>query len=250
MATVQGECGLIEIFCDFTGEEKLILNTNDSWSVGPFICGGEGIEDTDAGATILDSDPNLGGVIQLIGSNEDLDCTALMTGMMFDVGLMGPIFMEARVQLPDTDTAAFFVGFNDACTRDVSLVDVIDGATTTVLTMGASDMCGFYFSSELTEDEMWHCVYRGGTTTGPVLSTTVESGVNATAGEWQLLKLEIDPNGTARWYIDNVLKQTVEGAVSTSTDLGFMCAAGANTTQFAIMKVDYIMIRANRDWTV
>jgi hypothetical protein len=244
----QGEWGIIEIKCDFTGEEKIIVNTNDSWSVGPFILGGEGIEDNDAGATIMDTTPNLGGVLRLIGSNEDLDTTALMTGMMFDVALMGPIFMECRVQTPDLDDKAFFIGFNDVCTRDVSIVDVLDSSTGTTLGIAASDVCGFSLSSQLTEDEMWHCPFAGGTAATETVSTNVESGVDAVLSEWQLLRLEIDPNGTARWYIDNALVQTKEGAVSTTTDLGFMMASGANTTQFVHLDVDYIIIRAGRDW--
>jgi len=58
------------------------------------------------------------------------------------------------------------------------------------------------------------------------------------------------PNGTASWYIDGVLKKTVEGAASTSTDVAVCLAAAANTTEFAIMDVDYLMVEANRDWTV
>ena len=251
MATVQGECGLIEIFCDFTGEEKKITSTTDSESVGPFICGGEGIEDSDAGAVIVDTTAyNLNGVIELIGSDEDLDTTALMTGMMFDVALMAPIMMEARVQFPDMDDKAIFIGFTDACTRDVSIVDVLDSSAGTTLGIAASDVVGFSLSSELTEDEMWHCPYAGGSTTTPTVSTNVESGVDAVAGEYNILRLEIDPNGTARWYVDNVLKQTVTGACSTTVEMGFMAASGSNTTEFSVTKIDYILIRANRDWTV
>jgi hypothetical protein len=193
---------------------------------------------------------NLNGVIELISANVDLDCTALMTGMMFDVGLMGPITMEVRVQFPDLEDKAVFIGFNDVCTRAVNSTAVLDSSTATTLGIAASDVIGFSFSSELTEDDMWHMPYAGGSEATPTVSTDVESGINAVSGEYNILKLEIDPDGTARWYIDNILKQTVEGACSTTVEMGFMAASGANTTEFAITKIDYILVRANRDWTV
>jgi hypothetical protein len=62
--------------------------------------------------------------------------------------------------------------------------------------------------------------------------------------------LEITPTGTARWYIDGVLKKTVSGAASTTTDYAVVLAAGANTTELAIFDCDYILVEANRDWTV
>jgi hypothetical protein len=70
------------------------------------------------------------------------------------------------------------------------------------------------------------------------------------AGEWQVLRLEIDPNGTARWYVDEDLKQTVTGAVSTSVDLKFFIAVEAKGAAIETMDIDYIKIKANRDWTV
>jgi hypothetical protein len=62
--------------------------------------------------------------------------------------------------------------------------------------------------------------------------------------------LEVAPNGTVRWFIDGVLKKTVEGAASTTTNMAVCLAAAANTTEFAIIDVDYLCVEANRDWTV
>lgn len=242
-----GSVGKVRCFIDFTGEEAPVALTNDQEPLGGgFFIGGEGIEDADTGLTLFDSD-GLNGVARIIGGNTDHDCTAIMTAMCFDVGLMGPIIMETRVRMPDLDDKAIFIGFNDVCTRDVAINDLMDAGTTT-LTLTASDLVGFYLSSELTDDEDWHGVYNGGSTTGETTSTNVDLDDDAVAGEFQILRLEIDPNGTARWYIDGVLKQTVEGAVSTTTDLGFMMAAGANTTELVHLEPDYILVEANRDW--
>jgi hypothetical protein len=42
----------------------------------------------------------------------------------------------------------------------------------------------------------------------------------------------------------------VKNAVSTTTDYAVVLAAGANTTQLNIVDCDYILVEANRDWTV
>ena len=69
------------------------------------------------------------------------------------------------------------------------------------------------------------------------------------AGEWQQLRLEIDPNGTARWYIDGELLWTQAGAVSTTTDLGVILGVEAKGNAVEEMDVDYLLVTANRDWT-
>ena len=125
---------------------------------------------------------------------------------------------------------------------------MIHGATATI-TLTASDICGFLLSAELSDDEDWHMVYNGGTTTGETTSTSIDADDDAVAGEWQVLRLEIDNNGTARWYIDGALKQTVKGAASTTVDLALALAVEAKTASIEKLDVDYLSVRANRDWT-
>ena len=121
---------------------------------------------------------------------------------------------------------------------------------TATLTLTASDICGFFLSAELTDDEDWHMVYNGGTTTGETVSTSVDADDDAVAGEWQVLRLEIDTNGTARWYIDGVLKQTKTGAASTSVNMALILGVEAKGAAIENLDVDYLLVQANRDWTV
>jgi hypothetical protein len=113
----------------------------------------------------------------------------------------------------------------------------------------ASDICGFFLSAELSDDEDWHTVYNGGTTTGETDSTALDCDDDAVTGEWQVLRLELAPNGTVRWFLDGVLVRTVTGAVSTSVDLSLILALEAKGAANEIMHVDYLMVEANRDWT-
>jgi len=242
----QSGAGQIRLFNDFFGVAEYLTLTNDTAPAGDFYIGGEGFEDNDAGAAYLQSDA-LSGVVRLTSADTDKDTTFIGTDKCFDVGLMAPIVIEARVRFVDLDAKAAFIGLTDVLTLDEQMEDILLGDTVT-MTLTASDLCGFYLSSELTDDEDWHMVYNGGTTTGVTVSTSLDADDDAVAGEWQVLRLEVDPNGTARWYIDGVLKQTVEAAVSTSTDMGVMCGVGANSAEVAIMDVDYLLVEANRDW--
>jgi hypothetical protein len=168
---------------------------------------------------------------------------------MWNVGLMGTIVAEARVRLVDLDLKEIFFGFVGADPTALSIQVGIAHGATTVLTLVDDDICGFLLSAELTEDEMWHSVFNGGTTTGQIVSTPNEMGVDAVAGEWDFLRLEIDNNGTARFTVNGDLKQTVEGAVSTSVDLAAVLGVEAKTAVIEIMHADYLLMTGNRDWT-
>jgi len=258
MATIQSEFGKIRIFEDFIGPEWLIGETGASGVVGQFRLIGNGhVDGADSGATSQESDPCLNGVIRLLATDEDLHSCGITTSLMFNPGLMGTMVLEARVQMSDLDTKQVFIGFSDinadAQILEDTLVNIDTGAATTI-TNTASDFCGFLLSSEATDDEDWHAVYNGGTATAITLSTSADLDSDAVAAEWQIMRVEIDNDGTARWYIDGEIKQTTEGAVSTaSTDFfagQIIIENLANTSTTESIDIDYILITANRDWTV
>lgn len=242
----QSGCGKIRLFNDFFGVSNYLTLGADTGPAKDFYLGGFAFADNDAGASYLQSNA-LGGVIKLTSGNIDQDMTFIGTDICFDVGLMAPIVIEARVRFVDLDDKAAFIGLTSILTLNAQMSDIIDrgGNTTTTLT---AELCGFHLSSKYTDDQDWHGVYKGGTTTGETTSTNTDLDADAVAGKWQILRLEVAPNGTAEWFIDGVLEQTVKGAISTSTDLAVVCGVGANTTEFAIMDVDYLLVTTNRDW--
>ena len=251
MATIQSEVGQIRIFDDFIGPEWTIAETaDDSMNLGMFRIVGQGIAEVDSGITVLEADPNLNGVASLTTTDEDLHSCGLVTAKCLDVGLMAPFVLETRVQFPDLDTKEFFFGLSDYNDDAAILEGGLVHIATTVITNTASDFCGFHFSSEATDSTDWHMVYNGGTTVATVLSTDVDADDVAVAGEWQVLRLEVDPNGMARWYIDGVLKKTLAGAVSTSVDLALVALLQSTAAEIQYAKLDYILLLANRDWTV
>ena len=240
----QGEVGRIRLFNDFFGVGNTLALTADTAELGDFYAGGEGFEDADAGIAGKDA---LSGVVTITSGNTNADTTFIGTHIGLDVALMGTIVLETRVQLPDLDTKEIFFGLTSILSVDEQLEDIVINASGTTITMPA-DLVGFYLSDELTDDEDWHGIHSGGTATASTTTTAVDLDDDAVAGEWQILRLEVAPNGDCRWYIDGDLKQTVAGACSTTTDLAVCLAAAANTTELAIMDVDYILVKANRDW--
>jgi hypothetical protein len=244
----QSANGRIRLFEDFFAEDP-VSNTATDRALGNFTVAGQGSEDTDSGIPLLHADA-ISGVGVMTTTNEEDHTILIGTPVAFDVGLMGTIVAETRVRFVDLDTKEVFFGFTDIDPSTLSIeTNVMTGATTT-LTLTASDICGFFLSAELSDDEDWHTVYNGGTTTGETDSTALDCDDDAVIEKWQVLRLELAPNGTVRWFIDGVLVRTVTGAVSTSVDLSLILAVEAKGNAIEIMHVDYLMVEANRDWTI
>jgi hypothetical protein len=242
----QGEPGRIRLFYDFYGEDS-IANTAELRQLGPFSVGGQGNAEVDAGV------PTIAGVLsgagRLTTTNEANHTTMVGTQAGFDVALMAPIILETRVQMENLDTKEVFIGFSDIAPETLSIeTDILTGATAT-MTNTASDFVGFFLSAELSDDEDWHAVYNGGTASAVTTSTSLDLDDDAVAGEWQVLKLEIMPDGRANWYIDEVFKKTVAGAASTTTNLALCVGVEAKGAAIETLDVDYILVKANRDWT-
>jgi hypothetical protein len=251
MAEVHGANGRIEIFEDFLAGEDIVAATAATRSFGGsgLRVLGQGIAEADSGITVLESD-GLNGVGAFTTTNEDAHSCGLATGTVFDVAKMAPIVAECRVQFADLDTKAFYFGFTDVNTDTTILEGNQLVAASGTLTLSASDLCGFLLDAEATDDEDWIMAYNGGTTTGETTIANIDANDDAVAGEFQILRLEIAPNGTARWYIDGVLKQTKTGAVSTTTDLALLAMIEARAASNEYVYLDYIYVSANRDWTV
>lgn len=238
--------GRIRLWNDFFGVANTLALTADTAQLGDFYAGGEGFEDADAGVAGKNA---LSGVITITSANDDADTSFIGTHIAIDVGLMGEITLETRVQLPDLDTKEIFFGLTSVLSVDEQLEDIVKNASGTTITMDA-ELCGFYLSDELTDDEDWHGIHNGGTATASTTTTGVDLNDDAVAGEYQILKLTVSPDGTVRWYIDEVLLQTVVGAINPATDFAVCLAAAANTTELAIFDADYLLVECARDWTI
>lgn len=250
----QSGYGKILCFNDFTGEEiQVAANmehasaTGAIWNLsGGFTVKGQNLDQTDAGLPAVEDGLN-GQVTITSSATAGGDACFVTTETCFKPSVNGTLVLEARVELAALTARRVFVGFSGTVADAQSTI--CSGATAT-LTLTESNLAGFLFDSGLTTNVEWHCVYNGGSTTGVTDATAVNSGVAPVAGNMDVLRVEIDNNGTARWYINGVLKQTVAGAVSTTAVFGGCVGVVSTTTTVASVTADYIAVEANRDWTV
>lgn len=250
----QSEVGKIRLFDDFTGPElstatNVAIGTTAGGcniAIGPFKITGDGMDDSAAGVAHIDDMPS--GAVSLTTKAENLHSTYVGTGTIFNVALMGTLVIEARVQMNALTARTVYIGFTSD-NDDQQQICCESGGTTTI-TLTEDDLCGFLYSDELTTDIDWHYIYKGGATTGETVSTSVDSGVTPVALEWDILRVEVDNNGTARWFINGELKKTLAGAMAVGSEyVAAVVGVSANASTAARVDLDYLLVTANRDWT-
>ena len=246
----QGSYGKIYLFTDFCGAETPVAGTGAYAAAtgnqivqGPFKVVGD-LAETDTGLVSLSK---ASGYARISGNDEDGKGVAVATEVCFSPVLNGPMAVECRLERAALTAGVVFVGFCDTIADDVAEPLTSTGTTHTLT---AGNLCGFLLDSQLTAaDGLWHTVFNGGSTTGVTLSTTNESTKTAILAESDIVRVEIDPNGTARFFINGDLERTVEGAVSTTTLQGALVGCWGTTSTAADVDVDYFAVEANRDWT-
>ena len=254
MAIEQSGRGRIEVFEDFLGAENPLAATvqeNNATTTallnfGPLVCRGEAFEDGTSGIVpVADALSGVGRFTAPYGA--DGDVIFLGTETMIGIALMAPIILECRVQMAALTARRFYMGLvgNFADSQGV----ICTGSTGT-LTLTEANQCGVLFDSGLSESVKWYMPFKGGSATGITDASEVVSSVTPVEAEYDILRLEVDNNGTARWFINGVLEQTKAGAISTTVVHSAMIGVMATTTTAPTADVDYFYISCNRDWTV
>jgi hypothetical protein len=245
--------GKIRIFEDFTGPGYPILSTHavnaasgGGQSIGDLVILGQ-LADNDAGVVRVDS--LTGGVVRLTGTGTAEVGCALTTGLMFSVPLMGSLVMETRVQGQVLTARNYFAGFCGLIADNIAPPSASDTVTHTLT---ADDQIGFHIDTSLSAGTTWHCIYNGGTTSGDTVSTNTVSTRVAVAGEWDVLRVQIDIDGTVEWLINGEREFKLDNvATVTSTDLlAALVGTWGTTSTITDIDVDYFLATANRDWTI
>lgn len=203
------------------------------------------LAETDTGIVSIDK---AGGWVRISNNNEDGKGAGFGTAVAFSPALNGTLVLETRIELAALTARNVFVGFTGLVADDVA--EPATGATVTI-TYVTTHVLGFVFDSQLTDTTHWHMVHSGGSLAAGTVSTAiVASNDLITAAENQILRVEISPSGTVRWYVNNKLRQTKVGAASTTQLLGALVAAFGTTTTAADADVNYIYFKAANDWTI
>lgn len=232
----------------FSGQSNgaTVGDNQDERTIGPFRIFGNGADEADSGVI---SQARKNGVVRLTTTDEAEHAIFVGTNLSMSAGSNGALALETRVSLNNLDTKEVFIGFADVAANAQIIEGGIAHGGTTTLTLTASDICGFLLSAELTEGEMWHFIHNGGEATGVTNSTLLQSGIDAVAGEMDVLRIEIDIDGTARWYINGVRLKVLKGAVNPSVVMAGMIGVEAKGTAVEELDADYLRIQCNPDWT-
>lgn len=246
----QSGYGKIEFFNDFGGPE-IPVATNVAYGttaggcnyyLGDFKVTGS-LQDTDSGVVSL---AKASGYVQLASSaTADGDGCAIGTEVIWSPLLNGTLVLETRLEMAALTARNVFAGF---CTANADEAKEPLTATGTTITKVVPAV-GFLFDSQLTS-KAWHMPYILAADSTQT-STTVVSEQSPVAEESDILRVEIDNNGAARWFINGVLVQSIGAglAATPATLLAGLVGVWSTTTTAGSLDVDYLLIRGNRDWT-
>lgn len=243
----QSGVGRIRLFEDFLGGADIAVTDTDAIKTAAGVCGPFAVygslAETDCGITLVGKSSGYG---RIAGTDEDGYGLAIGTEVSLSAALNGPIIVEARVELAALTARDVFIGLIDTAADDIASPVA---CATTVITK-AHESTGFLFSSELTASTTWHMPYLlSGTSTQT--STDVDATQVAVAGESDILRLVVNSDGSAEWWINGKLEQTVGAglAVDTTTLYAAIIGTFGTTTTATSVDVDYFLVEANRDWT-
>lgn len=189
------------------------------------------------------------GVAAFVTASSAGDTCVFGLNAVFAPASNGPLALECRVKQPTAADAAW-MGFADQSGGTDEVVDggSIDGSIT--------DCAGLYFDDAVDADQWNEYIGTGGAETQQNLVTET-----ITADEWQVLRVEIDPDGTVRMYIADELHASGVGegglrliasrsAAVLTTALLFPEVYSASNSGTGTLEVDYFHFTANRDWAV
>ena len=246
----QSGVGRVRLFNDFCGPEVPVANAvaygatagGCNYYLGDFSLKGDLVE-TDTGAV---AQSKASGYIRLGGNNEDGKGAALCTEVCFSPALNGSIVVEARLERAAITAGVVFVGLAGTIADDVAEPCTSTGTTITKVV----PCVGFVLDSQLTAGTYWHMPYLLASDTSQT-STDVDASQAAVAGESDILRLVVNSDGSAEWWINGKLEQTKGAglAATTTTLMGALVGCWGTTTTAASVDVDYFLVEANRDWT-
>lgn len=252
----QSGVGKIRYFTDFLGAEIPVGNAvaygttagGCHYYLGDLKVTGS-LHDSDSGIVSLAKSSGYGRLTA--SATADGDGVAIGTEVIFSPALNGTLILETRLEMQLLTARVIFAGF---CTANADEVAEPLTATTTTITKVVPSV-GFLFDSQLTADAtaataVWHMPYLLAADTTQT-STVVEASQVAVATESDILRIEIDPDGGARWYINGKLEQTVAAALAATpaTLLAGLVGVWSTTTTVSDVDADYVLVEANRDWT-
>lgn len=242
MVTKIGSFGRIRVFEDFLAPDTAL-----TWSASAQRLGNIGQVSVNEGSFAHTVDEP-GGILAITTDTADNDNCFLYAGPFKPAD--GGCAMEARFKVADITTCAVWGGFSETLDATTPVCPA-EYATATLTVNGSGGMVGALWDSDGTADYWMAVAGDGGAAASGAPEVTTYAAVN---DEWQVVRVEIDPNGTGRVYLgvnDSTLKliHTFTTPV-TATDVQHACLGIENRSGAAsVIEVDYFYAEGGRDWT-
>lgn len=176
------------------------------------------------------------GVHTITTGGDDNDDVDVASGIVFDAAK--GLSFEALIRNDDVDATAFNLGFSDATGEAADKIAfTFDTAT---LTSNASDGALFFHDADATTD-YWRAASVISDTESTVIASTV-APVDAT--EYKL-RIDVDLDGDATYYLDNVNLGTADVSLTTAA----LCAYIAFINREGAANTCDIVYAAAWQWT-
>ncbi len=209
----------VHLYDDFF---NLAIDTTNQYTVGT--------EGTSAAVGITAA---LNGVLQ-IDTGTDVDSRNCIASRLNFAAARG-VTVEARIKTLTSDAALLlYFGLTDAKDEGSGLLPIGDSALDSAnITANADDFAGFAVRTE-TDDNIY--VVSGIATS----LQSADSGTDLVLGTWMILRIELDTDGNALFYINNIYVGAIEDAITASDPLciflGGLITAGSTA---AFIQMDF-----------
>lgn len=157
-------------------------------------------------AVAISTTPGSGGWISILSGDTDNEACFMATPLIFDIS-KNPI-AETRVYLSTITETAFFFGFSDAILEITPAMPIDDDSATPIA--AAEDVAGFVIDADSTTASL----IQAGSATTAGAATMTSTGITAVNSTKYVLRVELNSEGDAYFYVNNVLKAIHQTAVS------------------------------------
>ncbi len=188
-----------------------------------------------------------GGILSCVTATVDNSNVALYSGPFKAAD--GGCVIEARFKVADVTTNALFCGFSELLVA-TGAVCPIEASGSNSLTVGAGSAMGILRDIDQTTD-----TFLAVASDNSAAETAVNTGLSPTNDEWEIVRVEVDPDGGGRVYMgeDNqglvLQKEFAAGILTTSVVLHPVLICECRSAVANTLEVDYFYARGYRDWT-
>ena len=199
----------------FTIEDDFLaaaIDTTDNWIV---FAGTDG--DATAAATVTAPEGKVDMGSGDAGGTEDGSVMSLILLAKGSLVSLGMTVFECRVSFSQITGVTACFGLSDALATDAEhLLHTIIAGTVADGGLTVTNTVEIVYSEEATAGTLWHAASENAGTIGN--SGAEETLVDGpTADTYDTLRIEVDPDGDARFYINGVLRLTRATAVATTS---------------------------------